>query len=246
MLVSLTTLGVLALQSAPGPEPSGNAARPIQTENARALLDEEAGANQAAPEKAGESDVRKTGIVRLSVPRLGISDLRVPTGETQAELNREGIIRLGEGGLPNEKGSNTFIVGHALGYPSTQVRFVFRHLEKMKPGDEITLSLDGERYTYKVYDRLTVRPLRLLDNVPRRRQDHRLLAKLHTLSDFREPDRGSRRAGRLASRISPWNSFQPFGPPRGACSLSSARTYRCPDVPEGLLQNCNLAPVPSP
>lgn len=158
LLVSLTTLGVLALQSAPGPEPSGSATRPIQTENARALLGEEAGVNRTALEKAGEADARKTGVVRLSVPRLGISDLRVPTGETQAELDREGIIRLGEGGLPNAKGSNTFIVGHALGYPSTRVRFVFRHLEKMKPGDEITLGLGGERYTYKVYDRLTVRP----------------------------------------------------------------------------------------
>ena len=160
LLASLTTLGVLALQSAPGTEPpirAGADARPIQTENARALLGKEPDARNNSKEVA-EATARETGAVRLSVPRLGISGLRVPTGETQAELNREGILRLGEGGLPNTKGSNTFIVGHALGYPSTRVRFVFRHLEKMKPGDEITLGVGGRRYTFKVYDLLTVRP----------------------------------------------------------------------------------------
>ena len=159
LLTSLTMFGVLALQSSPGPEPANGVegdARPIQVENARALLGEEANARNA-PETT-EVAAARTGAVRLTVPRLGISGLRVPAGETQKKLNREGIIRLGEGGLPDEAGSNTFIVGHALGYPSTRVRFVFRHLEKMRPGDEILLQSGGERYTFKVYDRLTVRP----------------------------------------------------------------------------------------
>ena len=153
-------LGVVALQSSPGPEPADgteSAARPIQVENARALLDEEPNARNDS-KKVGKSAARETGAVRLSVARLGISNLRVPTGETQTELNREGILRLGEGGLPDKKGSNTFIVGHALGYPSTRVRFVFRHLEKMRPGDEIMLQSGGKRYNFKVYDLLTVRP----------------------------------------------------------------------------------------
>lgn len=164
LLASLTTLGVLVLQSAPGTEPetnptdrAGSDARPIQAENARALLGEEPEA-QNNRKQVAETTARGTEAVRLSVPRLGIENLRVPAGDTQAELNRQGIIRLGEGGLPGVKGSNTFIVGHALGYPSTRVRFVFRHLEKMRPGDEITLQSGGERYTFKVYDRLTVRP----------------------------------------------------------------------------------------
>jgi sortase A len=73
-------------------------------------------------------------------------------------LNREGIIRLPQSNPPDARGTNTFIVGHALGYPSTRVRFVFRHLEKLRPGDEITLKSASERYTFRVYDLLTVRP----------------------------------------------------------------------------------------
>lgn len=158
LLVSLTAaLGVLALPTAPGLEPSGSVVSPLEVENTRALLGEEPAEARNEIEKEEEA-ARDTGVIRLSVPRLGITNLPVPTAATQAELNREGIIRLEATGPPGAEGSNTFIVGHALGYPSTRVRFVFRHLEKMKPGDEITLNSGGERYTFRVYDRLTVRP----------------------------------------------------------------------------------------
>lgn len=155
LLVSLTALGVLALPASPGPEPSETPAPPLEIENARSLLGEEA---TEAPGGKDSSAAHETGTVKLSVPRLGITDLPVPAAATQVELNREGIIRLKGTGLPGTENSNTFIVGHALGYPSTRVRYVFRHLEKMRPGDEILLKSGGERYTFKVYDRLTVRP----------------------------------------------------------------------------------------
>lgn len=159
LLLSLTALGVLALPASPGPEPSGSVTRPLEVENARALLGEEPADARQSVEKTRETSARpETGTVRLSVPRLGITDLPVPTGSTQAELDREGIIRLDGTGLPGRKGSNTFIVGHALGYPTTRVRFVFRYLEKMRPGDEILVASGGKRYTFRVYDRLTVRP----------------------------------------------------------------------------------------
>ncbi len=158
LLVSLTTLGVLALPTEPGPEPSGSVANPLEVENARALLGEEAAEADTEVDKGEEAVVRNTGAVKLSVPRLGIMDLPVPVGSTQAKLDREGIIRLPDNGPPDAQGANTFIVGHALGYPSTRVRFVFRHLEKMRPGDEITLNSGAEQYTFKVYDLLTVRP----------------------------------------------------------------------------------------
>lgn len=157
LLVSLTALGVLALPVASDPEPPESVPRPLEVENTRALLGEEASeaGNEVEQVKEGAGEVET---IKLSVPRLGITDLPVPTASTQAELNREGIIRLADNGSPGVEGSNTFIVGHALGYPSTRVRFVFRHLEKMKPGDEITLTSAGGRYTFRVYDRLTVRP----------------------------------------------------------------------------------------
>lgn len=157
LLVSLTALGVLALPTVPGLEPSKSATRPLEVENTRALLGEEP-SETSNEVKKGKEVARGTETIKLSVPRLGITNLPVPTASTQTELNREGIIRLEGSGPPGAKGSNTFIVGHALGYPSTRVRFVFRHLEKMKPGDEIKLNSRGERYTFRVYDRLTVRP----------------------------------------------------------------------------------------
>lgn len=96
--------------------------------------------------------------IRLSVPRLGIEDLPVPAASTQEMLDRKGIVRLEEAGLPWSEGSNTFIVGHALGYPQTEVRYVFQRLGEMQPGDHILLKSAGEQYVFRVYDRLTVRP----------------------------------------------------------------------------------------
>lgn len=154
LLLSLAALGVLALPAAPGPEPPN----PVEVENARTLLGEKPVEVREKVRTDRSVPAREAGAVRLTVPRLGISGLPVPAASTQAALDREGIIRLEGSGPPGRKGSNTFIVGHALGYPWTEVRFVFRRLEKMRPGDEILLDSGGERYTFRVYDRLTVRP----------------------------------------------------------------------------------------
>ncbi|HEV2744897.1 MAG TPA: sortase, partial [Rubrobacter sp.] len=95
----------------------------------------------------------------LTVPELGLKGVAVPTGFRQAELDREGLLRMKESGLPWEEGSNTFIAGHALGFPWTRVPRAFYSLEKLVPGDEIFLrSADGRTYTFKVYDRMTVEP----------------------------------------------------------------------------------------
>ncbi len=109
--------------------------------------------SQSAPPPAGDP-----GDIRLTVPRLDIRNLPVPAASTQEELDREGIVRLGETGLPWVAGSNTFIVGHALGYPETEIRYVFEDLEKLRPGDRIVVKSAGKEYVFRVYDRLTVRP----------------------------------------------------------------------------------------
>lgn len=111
------------------------------------------GEPQGVPPPAGDPND-----IRLTVPRLDIRNLPVPVAATQAELDRKGIVRLGETGLPWVVGSNTFIVGHALGYPETEVRYVFERLEELRPGDRIIVKSAGERYVFRVYDRLTVRP----------------------------------------------------------------------------------------
>ena len=97
--------------------------------------------------------------MKLTVPKLGLEEVAVPTGFRQAELDREGVLRMKESGLPWEEGSNTFIAGHALGYPWTRVPRAFYGLEKLMPGDEILLkSAGGRTYTFRVYDRITVEP----------------------------------------------------------------------------------------
>jgi sortase A len=93
------------------------------------------------------------------VPRLGLKDVVVPTGWRQAELDREGILRVRGSGLPWIAGSNTFITGHALGFPRTRVPYAFYKLNKMKVGDAIFVEdKEGQEYTFRVYDLMTVEP----------------------------------------------------------------------------------------
>jgi sortase A len=120
------------------------------------LLSESAPGLKAKREETPPPDGRK---IRLTVPRLGLKNVVVPTGSTQTKLDREGILRLKDGGLPWWKGTNTVIVGHRLGYERTRVPYVFRRLNKMRPGDEVFVrDSAGRRYTFRVYDRMIVRP----------------------------------------------------------------------------------------
>ena len=97
--------------------------------------------------------------MKITIPRLGLKDVAVPTGSRQAELDKQGIMHLRGSGLPWMAGSNTFITGHALGFPWTRVPYAFYKLDKMKPGDEIFVDdKDGRRYTFVVYDTMTVEP----------------------------------------------------------------------------------------
>jgi sortase A len=97
--------------------------------------------------------------MRITVPRLGLKDVAVPTGSKQAELDRQGILRLRGSGLPWMAGSNTFVAGHALGFPYTRVPYAFYKLAKMQPGDEILIEdKRGQKYTFRVYDLMTVEP----------------------------------------------------------------------------------------
>ena len=97
--------------------------------------------------------------MKITVPRLGLKDVAVPTGSRQAELDKQGIMHLRGSGLPWMAGSNTFITGHALGFPWTRVPYAFYKLDKMRPGDEIFVEdKDGHRYTFTVYDTMTVEP----------------------------------------------------------------------------------------
>lgn len=121
----------------------------------------------AAKDRAGSSgeDVRgrvatlRKGELLLTVPRLGLRDVRVATGSTQKKLDREGIIRLQSSGQPSSEGSNTYIVGHRVGFPQTKIPYVFYKLDKLRPRDKIVVvDHSGTKYVYEVYDHRTVPP----------------------------------------------------------------------------------------
>ncbi len=132
LLVTLAFLGLAALPAYPRTETASVKLRPAEVENARKLL----GENLSDPsQKVSEGDAEPSAELTVSVPRLGLKNVPVPTGNSQVELDREGIIRMEEGGGPWEEGSNTTIVGHRLGYLFTKRSYVFYELDEMKPGD---------------------------------------------------------------------------------------------------------------
>ncbi len=107
---------------------------------------------EAAPNSGSDS-------LTLSVPKLGLEGIPVPTGSTQQKLDREGILRMSGSGLPWEAGTNTFIVGHTLGYQGTKVPYVFYELDELRPGDLITIEdASGKSYDFRVFDEMTLRP----------------------------------------------------------------------------------------
>jgi len=111
------------------------------------------------PSNISAKSANVSSAMKITVPRLGLKDVAVPTGSRQAELDKQGIMHLRGSGLPWIAGSNTFITGHALGFPWTRVPYAFYKLDKMKPGDEIFVEdKDGRRYTFVVYDTMTVEP----------------------------------------------------------------------------------------
>ena len=111
------------------------------------------------PSNIAAQGANVSSAMKITIPRLGLEDVAVPTGTRQDELDKQGIMHLRGTGLPWMAGSNTFITGHALGFPWTRVPYAFYKLDKMKPGDEILVEDgDGNVYTFTVYDTMTVEP----------------------------------------------------------------------------------------
>ncbi|MBA2376631.1 MAG: sortase [Actinomycetota bacterium] len=149
-----------ALPILPVEESASAELAPVAIEQAGTLLGED-GASLNDPEDAAApaSGGGESGAMTLSIPKLDIEDLSIPEGSTQKELDDEGIIHMAGSGVPWRDGSNTFIVGHALGFMQTEVPYVFYDLDEMDPGDEILITDPrGNEYTFEVYDRMVVEP----------------------------------------------------------------------------------------
>ncbi len=101
------------------------------------VIDQSAEVTAAANESPGAN--------RLFVPRLGLNEQIYEGGVEQ--LNN-GVLRRNFTSTPPEE-SNTVLAGHRFGYDGTGV---FYHLDKLRPGDEITVHWEGTSYVYAVQD----------------------------------------------------------------------------------------------
>jgi sortase A len=105
-------------------------------------------------------------LMSLSVPAMGISDIPVVEGTSEASLS-QGAGHLPGTGFPWVSGSNTYIAGHRIGYPGTPSDHVFWNLPNLVQGDQILLSdSNGTTYTYAVSEIFEVSPTDLSVTAP--------------------------------------------------------------------------------
>ena len=129
---------------------------------------------QATPPESDDDQGPDSKRLALTIPKLEMKGLSLGSSPDQAYLDREGIMHLADTDFPWQDKSNTYIVGHAIGYPGGRVPYAFRRLADLREGDRVTLrDADGKRYDYRVYQRLVVdptdywvtRPVRDKDNI---------------------------------------------------------------------------------
>ncbi len=166
-LVVLTTLGVLILVGTDlltagddrgsveqVADPTVDEAPEIIAEEETA--DEESDAEEAAPLPPDDPTMS------LTVPKLGIFDALVLDDVSEEGGLAAGVGHLPGTGFPWERGSNTFLAGHRLGYPGTASDHIFFNLHLLEEGDEIFLTdTNGQVYKYEVSEALQVFPTQM-------------------------------------------------------------------------------------
>ena len=127
-------------------------------------------ANKAEPENEASASPPATvpagALMSLSVPAMGISDVPVVEGTSEASLSQGAGLRPGTG-YPWVAGSNTYIAGHRIGYPGTPSDHVFWNLPNLVQGDQILITdSNGTTYTYAVTEIFEVSPADLSVTAP--------------------------------------------------------------------------------
>ena len=116
------------------------------------------GQTQGAPVAKGPKD--KT--LKVTIPAMRrVDNASVPDvpGSDEKALKDSVAIHLKGTGFPWQRGANTYIAGHRLGYMGTRSLFAFLDLNKLKDGDKIYVKdADGKKYTYKVFKETVVSP----------------------------------------------------------------------------------------
>ncbi|QIN80420.1 sortase [Rubrobacter marinus] len=174
---SAAALLALAALFAYGPSPAAQAEPASSRDEARAVAgveangenaetpalpgpeDEGSSENDAEEDKPGERPAPPSKKLMLTIPRLGLENVKVGDSPDQSYLDREGIMHLSGTGFPYQKDSNTYIAAHAIGYAGSRVTYAFRDLEDMKKGDRVTVrDASGKTYQYRVYEKMIVDP----------------------------------------------------------------------------------------
>jgi sortase A len=92
----------------------------------------------------------KTDDLWFSIPALGLYDQYV-TNTSDFSAMDYGAIKLPNSGFPWQKGANTYIAAHRLGWPGTGSYHQFYDLPALQLGDIVYLGdANGTTYTYKV------------------------------------------------------------------------------------------------
>ena len=119
------------------------------------------GQTQDAPVASGPKDETLT----VTIPAMSrVKDASVPNavGSNEETLNNSVAIHLKGTGFPWQKGSNTYLAGHRLGYMGTKSLLAFFDLNKLKNGDKVYVKdANGKKYTYKVFKEFVVSPSNL-------------------------------------------------------------------------------------
>jgi sortase A len=144
-----------ALQARTAEEPAKEVV--AKKEPAEQFSDE--GTPQAAvPPDTTTHSVPPDTTMRLTVPAMGLYDVPVLEGTSEAVLS-QGVGHLPGTGFPWVAGSNTYIAGHRIGYPGTISDHIFWDLPNLAVGDQVVLEDSlGQTYTYQVSEILEVSP----------------------------------------------------------------------------------------
>src|SRR5215208_2686536 len=122
--------------------------------------------SDAASASASPAAAPAGAAMSLSVPAMGIADIPVVEGTSEASLS-QGAGHVPGTGYPWVPGSNTYIAGHRIGYPGTPSDHVFWNLPNLSQGDRILLTdSDGTTYTYAVSEIFEVSPTDLSVTAP--------------------------------------------------------------------------------
>jgi sortase A len=178
-VIALLAIGALALAgrgmlTGADAQPAKRAIQPTGTEEATPEPVAEAdlkarSVEEPSPvgdEASASASVPAGAMMSLSVPAMGISDIPVVEGTSEASLS-QGAGHLPGTGYPWVPGSNTYIAGHRIGYPGTPSDHVFWNLPNLGLGDEILLTdSNGTTYTYAVSEIFEVSPTDLSVTTP--------------------------------------------------------------------------------